>query len=535
MGQLRVLRTDDFTGGLNLRADPFQLGENESPDLLNVDIDPRGGFSSRGAFTRINTSAIGSIAAGSFTAEKLYSWQTGTPQLMVAANGKVFYSTGGNFTDTTIATTFADGASFAPWSGASIALYVACGNGAAQMAKWDGSTRTLLTACATGQWQDSLASPTGTHMPKADLVASHVDRLWVANTVENGTAYPNRVRFSHPNFPESWRELDYIDIVGGGSGITALVPFGDALMVFKQNSVHAIYGYDTDTIQVQMLTGSVGTPSSHTVCVTEAGLYFFDWPDGVFFFDGRQFRDVFVPIRPLIQSGVVNGTKLSKVWLGKMANRVWLSLPTGSANDPDVTYLFDPSINAWTRYQLADGSGVAAVCDFVESGGTQRYVALHPTSPYCLQLRADVFQDDIAGTPAGYPSHYTTRWHDAGVISAKKMWRRPDLVVKQPTTDVTLTVQVYHNWEEASARRIHQLVVSGAGTNSLQWNAIGSEPDGIPGWGEAEWGAGAEGATFERGSNLGLARSVQLKISGPLAKEWGVNSISYKYIPRKVR
>ena len=33
----------DFTGGLNLRADQFNLGVSESPTLLNVDVDPRGG------------------------------------------------------------------------------------------------------------------------------------------------------------------------------------------------------------------------------------------------------------------------------------------------------------------------------------------------------------------------------------------------------------------------------------------------------------------------------------------------------------
>ena len=29
MGELTIVRQDDFTGGLNLRADQFQLAENE--------------------------------------------------------------------------------------------------------------------------------------------------------------------------------------------------------------------------------------------------------------------------------------------------------------------------------------------------------------------------------------------------------------------------------------------------------------------------------------------------------------------------
>jgi hypothetical protein len=45
--EIKLYALTDFTGGLNYRADPFQLHENESPDMLNVDLDPRGGISMR--------------------------------------------------------------------------------------------------------------------------------------------------------------------------------------------------------------------------------------------------------------------------------------------------------------------------------------------------------------------------------------------------------------------------------------------------------------------------------------------------------
>ena len=34
---------ENFSGGLNLRSDQFNLAPNESPEMLNVDVDPRGG------------------------------------------------------------------------------------------------------------------------------------------------------------------------------------------------------------------------------------------------------------------------------------------------------------------------------------------------------------------------------------------------------------------------------------------------------------------------------------------------------------
>lgn len=543
MGELRVLRTDDFTGGLNLRADPFQLAENESPDMLNVDVDPRGGVFQRGGVLRYNTSAVGGVANGSATPRKMFVWNRATPQIHVATNGTVYFATGTSFTSTTITYTGADGPTFAPWNGTTptgtpvAALYVACGQGTANIAKWDGSAKTNLTASGTGAWQTSLASPTTGYAPRADFIATHVDRMWVASTYENAAGYPNRVRFSHPNFPESWREQDYIDIVTGGDGITALVPFNGALLVFKKNSVHAIYGYDTDTFQVVTLTEAIGAVNSNCVVATERGLFMFSWPDGLFMFDGNGFVDLFEKLRPLITLGRVNGSVTGQMWVSHCNNRVWLSLPQGTDTTPSFNYVFDPTIQAWTKYSFGTAKrGLACLTDFVTSSGTRFHLGLHPTDAFVVQVdKYDQYQDNVTGTAQSFESYYTTKWHDAGVVSAKKMWRRPDMIVTQPTTDTTLLVQVYHNWEEATVKRSHLVLINAGTQNALVWNAIGSEPDGIAGWGQAPWGANAEGAQFKKASNLGLARAVQLKITGEAAKPWGINSISYKYVPRRVR
>lgn len=544
MGQISVLRTDDFTGGLNLRADPFQLAENESPDMLNVDVDPRGGVFQRGGIGAFNTSAIGSVANGSFTPRNIYAWNRGTPQLLLSTNGTVYYASSTSFTSTTITYTAADGASFAAWTGttptgtAVSALYVACGTGTTSMSKWDGSTKTALTASGTSAWQTSLTSPTTGYAPRSDFVAAHVDRLWVASTYENTTAYPNRVRFSHPNYPESWREQDYIDIVAGGDGITALVPFKGALLVFKKNSIHAIYGYDTDTFQVVTLTEAIGALNSNCVVANERGMFVFSWPDGLFMFDGNGFIDLFEKLRPLIELGNVNSAVTSQIWLSHCKGRLWLSLPIGTATVPSANYVFDPSMNSWTKYSFTSSKvGLACLVDFVTSTGTRYHLGVHPTNAYVVEVdKASAYQDTFGATTTSFESYYVTRWHDAGVVSAKKMWRRPDLIVTQPTIDTTLLVQVYHNWEESIVKRSHFVTISAGTQNALVWRAVsGSEPDAYAGWGQAPWGANATGAQFQKASNLGLARSVQVKFTGEAAKPWGLNSISYKYIPRKVR
>ena len=544
MSAIKILRTDSFVGGLNMRADPFQLGEDESPDMLNIDIDPRGGLAMRGGVERLNTSAIGAIGAGLFTPRAILAWMNGTtPNLLVSANSLVYYATTTSFTSTTIAPSSTWGASMASFTGRIAAgtplsnVYMAIGNGT-QSQKWNGTANTAMTVSAAGAWQESLATPTGTHMPKADLCASHADRLWVASTNEDGTAYPNRIRYSHPFYPESWRSLDFIDVVGGGSGITALVPFNGTLLIFKRNSIHVLHGYDTDSFQLVQLTNTIGVPSPQCVAATESSVVFFSWPQGLFSYNGTDFDDLFIPLRPLVQLSTISETATAQIYVSMINRRIWLSVPEGSDTTPTSTYILDPTLGengAWTRMRLADGRGVACGCDYVASTGTRYPIALHPIQPYALRVdRAGVYKDDITGTPTNFTSYYVTRWHDAGVVSQRKMWRRPDFIVKQPSVLTPLTIEVYQNWEESDIRRTMILNIAAAGTGMV-WTASAGEPDGVAGWSEANWGASAAGSQFEKGSNLGLARSVQLKISGPGALPWGINSISYKYNPRPVR
>lgn len=537
MSRLSLLRTDDFTGGLNLRADPFQLGANESPDLLNVDIDPRGGFSMRGAMQKLNTSAVGSIANGSFDPKRLWAWNAATPQLLLAANNGVYYSTAANFTSCSITTTAPFGASFAEWTtGTGSYVYIATGTTAK---RWNGSTATSLTASGASQWQEDLSVSNGTHMPTARFAASHVDRMWVAYTTEDGSDYPNRIRFSHPFFPESWRSTDYIDIVEGGSGITAIVPFGGNLLVFKKRGVFAILGYSTDTFQVVTLSTEVGAVNPQAVAASERAVYFFSWPDGLMMYDGQRFLDLFAQIRPVIQNGSVYEGGQNAIAVGWSNRKVWVALPWGVETKAKYSFVYDPSLGqrgAWTKYQTSDSFGVGIGTDFITSTGATHHVMCHPSKPYVLKVDVlTAYQDDVGVGATNFPSYYVTRWHDASNASSRKMWRRPDFVAKQATVDTTLTMQVFHDWEESVIARTFQLTLSGT-SDSLMWSPIAvSEPDGIDGWNEAAWGASASGAYFVKGSNMGLARSVQLKILSSGGKPWGVNSITYKYNPRKVR
>ena len=91
----------DFTGGLNLRADQFNMGETESPSLLNVSVDPRGGVRRRNGVTKVNATELSNEVNRLMT-----HYESGQNQILAtiidtgAAQSQLYYNddASGNFT-----------------------------------------------------------------------------------------------------------------------------------------------------------------------------------------------------------------------------------------------------------------------------------------------------------------------------------------------------------------------------------------------------------------------------------------------------
>ena len=535
MSAVSVERYDDFTGGLNLRADQFQLARNESPDMLNVEIDPRGGLFTRGGFREINTTAI----SGSWTPQKLFAFQGDTPTIMLATQSKIYKSTGTNFTtlqysagnDVTPST--AHGGCFAQWGKT---LYMAMGTAGNGGYKWQTTNTyaTALTASGTNpnDWQ-AYNTPTGGKMPTAEHLAVHANKLFAANTTENAIRYPNRVRWSHENLPEDWMADDYIDFEGGSDGIIAIASVAGQLVVFKSSSIYVVYGYDSTDFQVVELTSQLGISSHEHLAVAENGVYFYAHERGLYFYNGNQIVDLTDNLKAIFDEGYVNTSEIDNIFLAYVNSRVWLSMPyskTTSVNYPTMSFVYDPSINrgAWVAHQIAGGHAPVAGCNFRKADGSYMYLMAHPTLPRVLEVdRYDEEKDLLGGVETGFPSYYRTGWIDGRSYSMKKMFRRPDVVVKQVDTARTINVKVFHNFEEAAGNERKSFnIVLGPSASGMLW--------GEGRWGVGYWGVAAAGAQVLRGSNLGLARSVQLLFTGPTGFYWGIDSIAYKFNTRKV-
>lgn len=550
---IKSIRTDDFTGGLNYDANAFSLDNNETNDALNVDFNPKGGVSTRWGFKRLNTTAIGGGGAGSVAVNRLFPWNNTSRRLLVSTSTAIYAypstSTAGALDNLSITHNATYGAGFATWDDRSTnVVYVSCGFGNAGR-KISGTTVTSLTSSGTGAWQNDLTNPNGTHMPRAQMVVAHAERLWVANTSESSVEYPNRVRFSHPLFPESWREDDYIDVVAGGPKITGIVAFNGVLVIFKDKAVFALYGFNEETFQLVDISRSVGAVAPNCIAQTERGIYFFSNPEGVFFYDGTSLKDVFEPIRPLLIDSEISEQAVQGMSMGYANRRLYLSLPAGQdvvdilafdssveeydkaernydggtrAALPTRTFVYDETVGngCWTAYQTSDGFGLVCPVDFLQQDSSILHVAAHPYQPYLLTIdvRENGSADNITGTDVAFESYWTTKWQDAKNVGAKKFWRRPEFIFRREVDVASVRVDVYQDWDSFTPIKYFMLTPPEADPNVGNWQS----------WGEPEFGASHLFA-----DSLGLARSVRLKISNNSTSPWAVYSIVYRFNPRK--
>lgn len=536
MSQIQISEVSDFTGGLNFRADQFQLASYESPDMLNVEIDPRGGVFSRGGQHQLNTTAV----AGTWSPQKLYSFSSGaTPTVMLANSTKVYRSTGGNFTTlqyssgNDIVSTSSHGVCMAQWANS---MYLATGSAGSGGYVWKTTDTYAFALTASGTaphaWQ---TTPTSAErkMPTAEHLIVHASKMWAANTTEVSIAYPNRIRWSLENSPENWDEDDYIEVAGGGNGITGMAVVAGQLIVFKPSAVYAIMGYDSTTFQVVELTTRIGSLSHHAIAQSEDGVYFFSHNQGLFYYNGSSIVDMFSNMRTAIDLNYINPAEHESISVSWVGRRVWVSVPysiESAATTPTVNFVLDPSIRdgVYTQFQTADGYGLVGGCDWTDSSNNDYRLMCHPAQAYVLKV--DLYSeesDNISGTSAAFTSYYKTRWFDGGSYMQKKMFRRPDFVIKEADISQNITVKVYHDFTEGEGneRKIFTITQTPSIT-SLLWGS------GL--WGE-DWSSGAISSTVKTGRNLGLARTVQLEFIGPSSQKWGINSIGYKYNSRRVK
>ena len=574
--RLEPINLMDWTGGLNLRRNQFQLGENESPDMLNVDVDPRGGFATRKGWARWNATDIVDPTTNLWRPRHAAVHNLASnEQIVYVVNNHKIYSAGADriFTQLTgvPANAVPHEADFAQWGDY---IYIATG-------MFSTPYRRHLTEApvALSQAFSEVDAPVHNTMPKAEHLAAHAGYLFCAATTEGGQNYFARVRWSHPAKPDSWRSSDYIDIDAGGGRITGIMSFRDHLLIFKTNSLWALYGYDDQSWQLIKVSMSVGCPAISAATRSETAIYFFSASDkgGIYGYSGETPEYISENLRPAFEE-IIAYENVFVSWAGR---RLWVAVPwakdVGPIDGVSTCFVFDPDIGegAWTMYRASvgalalviDGSDVNAryplatmwsnqvavmvVLDFIEDAYDSILEPAVLGTGDGSYLSTSAGQDlGISGrNPPGevFETYYRTRWLHAGWPDRKKSWRRPGFIVRQVPYDVDLIVETFRDYNETTIYRSRTLKLRAEGDN--YWTETGHAEANVGGfdWTKdgkadlsktgADWGPQQQGSNIIRAGSMGLARAVQMRVrpSPNTMRKWGVDGVVAKIKMRRFR
>ena len=258
------IRYADFSGGLNLRDSSDQLAPNESPDMMNVILDQRGGLEKRLGYTKDGgMSAFAANCVNSF-----YSWVLG--QIVVQEGVNVRKRTAAGTFSSVKAFSTAARVTFCDFHGKMLMLHPVDG-----LFSYDGTT---------------VSARLGTHVGVD--IAAFQNKVWTAT----GTALAaerTRVNFCAAGDETTWaggtagsvdiREIDDAPLTCliGDSGQDVAGRGG--LLVFKEKSAYRIHSSVTgDFVTIDPANGASGAlaacgipaaPGEATAVVNKTGIY----------------------------------------------------------------------------------------------------------------------------------------------------------------------------------------------------------------------------------------------------------------------
>lgn len=564
-GQVQVFPVRDFSGGLNLRDDAFQVAPNESADLLNVDISPAGGIMRRKTIRTYNGAALPTVPA------TLMDYPSRN-QVVVQLGNVIGWSAGGGaFTvlpgaaplDCTV-----DGrmrsAAGGRLTGATRnieSLYIARGP-TCTVVRWSGSGSAVTEMLdASAGFNEQIDVPAGGRFPQCRYLVGTGGFMFAGSTREAGVDYRSRLRWSHPGEHEDWRRLDYVDVdPNDGGEITAIVPWRDSVLIFKDRSIFRLSGYSAETFSLEKVSSTVGAVSAEAVSVSDFGVAFFDRARGMHLFDG-QVRWLWGKLSPMLDDGRILFAYRDGITVCWSGPRLFCSVPYSSGTVNGRTFVSDVRIglDSWVPYDIGFGGFVS----WRPSGADVMLLGCSVDRPYLLELDVGTGQDDLGSGDQGFVSYFMSAWFDVGRPGVKKRYRRPLLVLGN---DVTYPLQVTA-WKDYDMNRPPNqgtvfvrgatdvtipITVEGGGAYDEDAPYDDTEPydDGDAGsvvdalalvWGSGYWGLSYWGGfllgsdTVKRGPTLGRAMAVRMKFNGDLNVDWRLDSLQIPFVMGRVK
>lgn len=205
-------------------------------------------------------------------------------------------------------------------------------------------------------------SVTGTNMAaaispntyKAWTLAALQEHLCLYHTIEDGTEYPNRIRWSRKggitSTCMSGGTAGYLDVPDTEGELQTAVPLGEANAVYANNSIHVQYWVGgTEIYRAQKTISGVGAAGRNCVASYKDVNYVISKHNFHSYHGGDDLRDIGDPIKALA-FGAINNSAIGTAFVevDPEENKVLFHVPT-TGTTPDTVWVYSISDTTWAK------------------------------------------------------------------------------------------------------------------------------------------------------------------------------------------
>jgi hypothetical protein len=166
-------------------------------------------------------------------------------------------------------------------------------------------------------------------------IAIHESRGYAIGNIDN----LNRIYYSDFGRITTWPSDKFINIASqSGDWFVRLLPLGERLLIFRQNSVWQLTGNQFYQFNIDQVMNNVGLSAPRSLASGLNQVFFFH-TSGIYQFD--RFGGIPpAPISSFIQNSIDSiGSKFQRAWGGMIGNEFWLSVAL-TADDNEKCYIY---------------------------------------------------------------------------------------------------------------------------------------------------------------------------------------------------
>lgn len=315
-GLMEPIPIRQFKGVYKPDDDGFSLSEGFAQDMRNISSQNFPALSIRPGYTSLGNNLGGRVTG-------LLKWQE--TELHAIANGSWQKWTGTAWSSVATGLSTTADCSFANFKGNLSAINLIMANGVDPIKRYDGSTVQNLSGAPSG----------------GNFIEQHDNRLYCA--------VGNTISYSALSKADDWTTAKNAGQIvletNNGQSIVGLRAGNQHLTVFKNSSIHELYGTGPNNYRQIEVANDIGAYSNKAIVNAAGVLYFIS--NRIYQYNGgsRPDFEFSKPVQKYIDG--INQSATNKCVAGTNGKNIYFSIPYGTATECNMILEYDTQHGVW--------------------------------------------------------------------------------------------------------------------------------------------------------------------------------------------